>query len=366
MKFNSNKSHFLYLVLLLFIASCNQKKDRILPTKTQITESVYSSVTIQPDSLYQVYAVVGGLLDKNLVEEGDTVQKDEPVMQIVNTTPKLNMENAKLALQLARENYMGKAAVLSGIKDEIKAAKLQLKNDSINYGRQKNLWEQRIGSKIEYDNRKLAFELSKNNLSLLQSRYDRTKNELETQLKQAENNYRTSMISTEDFTVASKINGTVYALFKNPGEIVSTMEPLASIGRSDAFVIEMLVDEVDIVKIQIGQKALITLDAYDSKVFEATVHKIYPRKDERSQTFKIEAIFNDAPKILYPGLAGEGNIIVAQKKGVLTIPKEYLISETKVRTENGIKAISVGLQSMDEVEITSGIDADTYILRPEE
>jgi len=144
------------------------------------------------------------------------------------------------------------------------------------------------------------------------------------------------------------------------------MEPLAAIGSSDAFVIEMLVDEVDIVKLKIGYKALVTLDAYNSQVFEAVVSKIYPRKDERSQTFKVEAIFKNPPEVLYPGLAGEGNIIVAQKEDALTIPKEYLIENNKVRTEEGIIEISLGLQNLERAEVLSGLDADTYILKPEE
>ena len=51
------------------------------------------------------------------------------------------------------------------------------------------------------------------------------------------------MITTKDFAVKSKINGKVYALYKEPGEIVTTMEPLASIGSATNFIIEMLVDE---------------------------------------------------------------------------------------------------------------------------
>ena len=357
---------FLYIALFFFVASCHQTQEKILPLKIRITESVYSSLTIQPDSLYQAYAAVGGILDNNLVEEGNLVSKGSPILQIINSTPKLSTENARLALQLARENYNGSAAILSGIQDEIISAALTLKHDSINYFRQKNLWEQKIGAKVEFDNRKLAYELSHNNLKLLKSRYERTKNELETQVQQAENNYKTSQIATKDFTVTSKINGKVYALYKNPGETVTTMEPLASVGSSDIFVIEMLVDEVDIVKLSVGQKALITLDAYNSQVFEAEVSKIYPRKDERYQTFKIEAIFIDPPDILYPGLAGEGNIIIAQKEGTLTIPKEYLIDENKVQTEEGIIEVSTGLQNLDRVEILEGIDENTYILKPKE
>ncbi len=363
--------HTMKYIILIFLwfpmlFSCSDKKDKTYPERMPLTESVYASATVQPDSLYQAYSVVIGILDKIWVEEGDKVAKGDRILQIINTSPELNTENAKLALQLARENYSGNATVLSGIQDEIQSAELQLKNDSINYFRQKNLWSQNIGSKLEYDNRKLAYELSQNNLSLLKRKYDRTKNELETQVRQAENNYKTSLTNTNDFTITSKINGTVYALYKNQGEILNTMEPVAALGKSDNFVVELLVDEVDIVKLKIGQPVFITLDSYNSKVFEGTLDKIYPRKDERSQTFKVEALFKDPPATLYPGLSGEGNIIIAEKEETLTIPKEYLIGESKVLTDDGEKEVRVGLQNLDRIEILKGLDENMAIYKPEQ
>ncbi|NND78297.1 MAG: efflux transporter periplasmic adaptor subunit, partial [Maribacter sp.] len=159
------------ITLLLLFISCTSDSEKILPIESTMTESVYSSVIVQPDSLYQAYAAVGGILDHNLLEEGDLVSKGQPIVQITNNAPKLNTENARLALQLARDNYEGSAAVLSSIQDEISAVKLSLKSDSINYFRQKNLWEQQIGSKIDFDNRKLTYELSQNKLLLLQNKY---------------------------------------------------------------------------------------------------------------------------------------------------------------------------------------------------
>jgi multidrug efflux pump subunit AcrA (membrane-fusion protein) len=353
------------LIVIFLILSCSQNTDYILPEKKDLTESVYASATVQPDSLYQVYAAVGGILEANLVEEGQLVLKDEPVIQIINNTPKLNTQNAKLALDLAKENYFGNAAVLSSIKDEINAAELKYINDSINYFRQKNLWSQNIGSKVEFDTKKLNYQLSSNQLQTLQSKYKRTKNELDNALKQASNNYQSSLINTKDFTVKSKIDGKVYALYKNPGEIISTVEPLAIIGSANTFLIELLVDEVDIVKINLKQKVLITLDAYNNAVFTGNISKILPKKDERNQTFTVEAIFNKPPKVLYPGLSGEANIIIGSKKAVLTIPKNYIIDGDKVKTEDGLITVSVGLQNMDAVEIISGISENTQIYKPD-
>ncbi len=299
-------------------------------------------------------------------EEGSLILKNEPLIQIINNAPKLNTYNAKLALELAKENYNGSAAILKSIKDEINAAKLKYSNDSINFYRQKNLWDQNIGSQIEFDTKKLNYQLSYNNLQTLQSKYKRTKHELETALKQATNNYQSSLINTKDFTVKSKINGKVYALYKNPGEIISTIEPLAAIGSAHSFIMKLLVDEVDIVKINKNQNVLLSLDAYNNTIFAGKISKILPKKDERNQTFTVEALFDNPPKVLYPGLSGEANIIIKNKKDVLTIPKDYIFDGNKVKTENGVKTINIGLQNMNYVEVESGIAENTKIHTPEQ
>ncbi|MBU2939772.1 efflux RND transporter periplasmic adaptor subunit [Lacinutrix sp. C3R15] len=358
------KKHYL-LILLTLVLSCNKTSDKILPTEQNVTESVYSSVTIQPDSLYQAYATVAGILEKNFTEEGDVIKKNQAISQIINNTPILNTQNAKLALDLAKENYNGSAAILAGIKDEIEAANLKYKNDSIHFFRQQNLWKQNIGSKADFDAKELNYQLSQNNLTLLKNKYNQTKNQLKTSVKQAQNNYQTSLISTKDFTVKSAINGKVYALYKASGELVNTMEPVAAIGSASTFIIEMLVDEVDIVKITKNQEVLITLDAYTGKVLQGKVSKIYPKKDERNQTFKVEAVFVNPPEVLYPGLSGEANIIISKKEKVLTIPKSYLINNNQVKTENGIVSITTGLENMEFIEVLSGITKDTYIYKPE-
>ena len=360
------KNSYLSILAIAFLISCVNSEDKIFPVKQNLIEAVYSSVTIQPDSLYQVFSNVTGILEDNLVKEGDQVTKGSALLQLTNNAPQLNSQNAKLALDLAKENYSGSAAILKGIEDEIESAILRYTNDSINYFRQKKLWEQNIGSRIEYDTKELNFKLSKNNLELIESRYHRTKNELQTAVKQAENNYKASLINTKDFTIDSKINGTVYSLLKNKGELVSTMEPLALVGSSKDFIIELLVDEADIVKIEQGQKVIISLDAYKGEVFVGEVSRILPKKDLRNQTFLVEALFNEVPKKLYPGLSGEANIIIAERENVLTIPKIYLTENNEVLTNEGFVKVKVGIENLEFVEILEGITEKTQLYKPEE
>jgi multidrug efflux pump subunit AcrA (membrane-fusion protein) len=352
-----------YGFFILTVVSCKNNSEKIQPSISSITTSVYSSVTIQPDSLYQVFAIVNGILDKNLMDEGDLVTKGTPVMQLINSNSRLTAENAKLSYNLAQQNYSGNTAILRSIEKELNSASLKLHNDSINYSRQKNLWGQKIGSKAEYDTKKLAFEISKNAIEIARENYKRTKNQLQNQVSQSNNTYQATLINSKDYTIRSKIDGKLYALYKNPGEIVTTLEPIAVIGSANKFVVEMLVDEVDIVKIKERQKVIINLDAYGKKIFTAQVNKIYPKKDERTQTFKVEAVFDKNPETLYPGLSGEANIIISQKEKALTIPREYLIEGDKVKTESGLVTIETGLESLDRIEIISGITNETWLYK---
>lgn len=352
------------LIFFLLLGSCSHNEKGVYPEITPLTESVYASVTVQPDSIYEVYAAVAGILQKNLVSEGDTVVRGQPLFQIVNSTPLLQVENAKLNLELARKNLMGKDNILKELESQIRTAGLQYYNDSVNFSRQKRLWEQGIGSKNTFDQKKLAYELSNNHLTLLKQQYHRTERELQTQLQQAENNYSRSQVSKDEYTVVSRINGRVYAVNKEPGEIITQQHSLGNVGSTNDFIIELMVDEKDIVNILPGQEVIVVLDAYGKKTFYARIGRILPEKNERNQSFMVEAKFSTPPPRLYAGLAGEANIVIARSDSTLTIPRDYLIEDSLVRTTDGLRKVVTGLKSMERVEIISGVEAGTEILKP--
>lgn len=360
----------LILFGLLFIGTgCEEKQEKIKPQFQALTESVYASVTVLPEGLYQVYPSANGVIEAMMVEENQIVTKGEKVAQIKNTLPQVNIEKAQLNTRLATQNYERQTDVLQSIEDEIQAAQLKLQTDSLNYYRQKKLWNQNIGSQVQFENKKLAYELSVNTLLALRNAYRRNKsemkNQLATQVKLAESSLKSSKVSNNDFVIRSNIYGKVYEVFKNTGESVLVQEPLATIGAANQFIIEMEVDEVDIAQLQIGQKVLLNLDAYSQEVFEANISKIYPKKEVRTQTFKVESIFRNPPQRLYAGLSGEANIIISQKEKIMTIPLSYLWENNKVKTEDGLISIKTGLRDMEKVEVISGIDTNTYLIKPE-
>jgi HlyD family secretion protein len=358
------QQHIFILTGVLFLFSCSKESVQTKPSLSVMTESVYASVTIQPEDIYQIYSATPGILNHVFIKEGDIVKEGQTLAQITTTTPKINIESAELSVSLSRKNYQEQSGILASINDEIKAIKEQLSLDSLNYFRQQNLWEQQIGSKFELENKKLKYELAKNNLEILKKKYLQTQLELENNYKQSQTALKKAQSNLSDYFIHSKIDGTVYSLFKNEGELINQQEPFAQVGKSDSFIIEMQIDEIDITRIDISQRVLITLDAYPGQVFEAAITKIYPLKDVRTQTFNIEAKFKAAPPKLYAGLSGEANIVLSEKKNTMTIPLEYLLENNRVKTAEGEVEVKIGMKTLKHVEIVSGIDTTTVIFKP--
>jgi multidrug efflux pump subunit AcrA (membrane-fusion protein) len=350
---------------LLLNFGCQEEKHGIKAQYNDITEAVYSTVRIEPRDFYSVYPSVSGIIENRNIEEGDTVKKNDVLFQLVNNQSIINSENAKLQFQLAQETFSGDAAILKEIEEFIQSARLKLKNDSLNYEKQKRLWDQNIGTKQQVIERQLAYELAQNELAQLNNSYNRTKTELENKLKSAKNSYRISTITKSDFTIKSSMDGRVYQIHKEIGEAVNPQTALAQIGSADDFVLILLIDEVDISKVYVDQDVVVTLDAYPNKIFQAKVEKIASSMDIRSQTFEVEAAFVNPPDRLFNGLTGEGNIVIQKKKKTLTLPSTYISPEDKVLTDEGWMPIKTGLANLEFTEIISGIDTATVIYKSE-
>ena len=147
--------------------------------------------------------------------------------------------------------------------------------------------------------------------------------------------------------------------------MVNSSMILAVLGDASRFYAELQVDEYDISKIRLGQKAVMTMDSYEGKTFEAVVTKIDPIMDSRSKTFTVEAEFVTRPDVLFPLLTVEANIIIEEKTNVVTMPRNYLVNDSFVILSTGKKFINTGVKDYENVEVISGLSASDIIYQPQ-
>ncbi len=361
-KLNSMKKYYLVGFVLLLIA-CGKKEETILPTEGPITESIYASGILKSQDQYQAFVTVNGIIEHILVKEGDVVRVGQPILQLSSETQKMSTENAQIAA-----NFADKAAnqgKLNEAQNVIETSFQKFKLDSSIYARQKNLWAQQVGTRIDLEQKEMAFQNSKTNYLSSIQRYRDLKRQISFSADQSKKSVEISSRLQQDFTLRSKMNGVVFSISKNKGELVSPQMPIAVIGNPEAFVLEMQVDENDILQLSLGQRIIVRLDSYKNEVFEAAVTKIYPYMNERSKTFLVEAKFSKAPKKLFPFMNFEANIILQTKEKALLVPRNYLIGDSLITLKGGEKRkVKIGLKDFQQAEIIQGLTKTDELVKP--
>lgn len=353
----------LFLVSLLFLSCGKSDTETIFPKKQSLTESVYASGLIKAKDQYEAFTLASGPIQEIFVEEGDTVKIGSPILKVFNEQEILNRESAQLSQSYAdlKENQ-------SRIRDlelAIALAKSKMNNDSLLLVRQRNLWNQSIGSAVELEQRELAFQNSKTAYQSSLLRYRDLTREIEFNSKSASKTLAITKVLEGEYILKSNIDGVVFSILREKGEMVSAQTPLAIIGSGNEFLLELQVDEYDISKVEVGQLVLVSMDSFKDQVFEAKVVRIYPIMDSRSKSFTVEAIFTKGPPKLFPNLTLEANIVTSEKADALVIPRSFLWMENSVITVDGdTLPVKVGLKNFQFAEILEGVSEQTELIQP--
>ncbi len=344
----------LFLSLLLVLSSCGHKQETMHPTIENITSSVYASGTVKSLNQYEAFSKVNGIIASILVKEGDPIKKGQAILKLANQAQTLGFENAKLlANYSSSESNQEK---LHQAQNELEVAKLKMENDGSILERQKKLWSNEIGTKNDLDQREITYKNSTALFNASKLKLNDLKKQIDFQSKQTSKSAAISSTSMNDYVITSEVNGRVYSINKELGELVTTQTPIAVVGDANKFFVELQVDEYDISKLKKGQKAMISMDSYKGQAFEAVIENIYPLMNKNSKSFKVDAVFTTQPNNLFPNLSAQANIIIEVKEKAITIPRSYLIDNEFVYLANKEKRkVKVGLMDYEKVEILSGI-----------
>ena len=364
-KVKKMKSYISLLIITSLLFSCSTPPQSTKATIQDISESVYASGNIESADQYKVYSTVSGIIENILVEEGQFVKKGHPLFSLSNEGVKIALESAQLNRDYA--NLAQNQNKLKELKFSIKSAKLKWRNDSLNYERKKMLYTKNVITGAELESAELIFQSSSSNYTSLLLQLDDLKKQLTLNDKLSAKNLSQSLKNSNDFIIKSEINGTVYSIIKNKGELITPQTPLAIVGSQNNYILKLQIDEYDIVKVKKGQQVSVRLDSYKGKVFKAIVTKISPIMNERSKTFTIEAQFTDSPQTLYPNLSLEANIVITHHTKAVCIPVAYLFNDNYVYLKNGTKRkVDVGLKDYDKAEIVKGLFKNDEIIIPNE
>lgn len=341
-------------------------------SSASITEKVSATGKIQPEVEVKISSEVSGEIINLPVEEGQVVEKGQLLVRI-------NPDLYQSAIDRT-------VASLSTAKANLNQTEAQLKEAKYNYDRNQVLLEKGVISRAEWERIESAYEVAKASKN---SAYFNVDAAQATVTEARDNMNRTS--------IYAPASGTISKLGVELGERVlgtqqMTGTELMRIANLENMEVEVDVNENDIVKIAVGNKAVIEVDAYLKKKFEGIVTEISNSADEtltadQVTNFKVKVKINKAsyaelmegrPETyspFRPGMTATVDIISNEKSDILAVPIGAIImhqeegSDTRreaVYVKNGdvaeIKYVQTGIQDDRNIEIVSGLESGDEVI----
>lgn len=170
------------------------------------------------------------------------------------------------------------------------------------------------------------------------------------------------------------IDGEVIVATIQPGQTITTSD--AVVVLSDQLIVRAQVDETDIGKIKLNQKAVVNLDAYpDTKIGAKVEHIYYESKTVSNVTiYEVDLVPEQILEFFRSGMNASIDFIEQSKQDILLIPLEAVSKErggnyVLVKRDNGSESlratVKIGISDGKNVEVVSGINPDDRIILKE-
>ncbi|HET8753787.1 MAG TPA: efflux RND transporter periplasmic adaptor subunit, partial [Salinimicrobium sp.] len=307
-------------------------------SKLDIVETVSATGKIQPEIEVMLSSEVSGEIIELPVVEGQQVKEGD---LLVRVNPDIYQSN----LQRSEAGLMNVRAGLS-------QAEANLAQATSNYERNKTLFEKGIISKSEWDGIVSAYEVAK---AARQAAYYNVQSAAASVSEARENLGRTN--------IYAPMSGTISSLSAELGERVVGTQQMAGteilrVADLSDMEVEVDVNENDIVKIAIGDSAIVEVDAYLKETFKGLVTEISNSATteltaDQVTNFKVKvriieesyAGLEEGKPANYspfrPGMTATVDIITNKKEDVIAVPiSAILIKNDTTAIEGADSAIN--------------------------
>ena len=304
---------------------------------------------IKPLTYVNVGATAFGRITHLYVKEGDHVKRGQTLATVENVQPQSTVAAQEASIVSSKTDVTSFAAAEKTAEANIAQGKADLEQKRLDYGRAKELYNEKLIAKQDFDAKQAAYDMAVATLAQRQAALAQAIAQTDSQrahVNQAVASQRANYDALDKTISRAPFDGLVTNVPVREGETVvvgiqnaggSTIMTLADMSVITA---EVKVDETDIVNIKIGQPADVTVDALPGKVFKGHVTEVGDQAllrttglsttqsttgTEEAKDFKVVVTLDQASDDLRPGLSATAKITTAHIPNAITLPIQALV-----------------------------------------
>jgi HlyD family secretion protein len=319
--------------------------------KGSVTEKALAVGQIQPRQKFSIKSKISGLVKRCMVNVGDKVKAGDPLFEIAPDPTPQELTDVDRQLDSTRASY--------------ERAKAE-------FERSQELNRSGVVAKSDLDVKREAFELAKVALAKAEQQRDLTR----------KGRIETAGVSMESI-IRAPAAGTILTRAVNPGDPVvplTSYQPgteLAAIADMGDLIFKGTVDEIDVGKLRVDLPARIKVGALPTDVVTGKVARIAPQAQQKegATLFDVEIELDPGRKVtLRAGYSANADLIIREKKDVLTIPERVVIFEDggkktfvelpagKPKEPPKKTAVKLGISDGLNVEVAEGLSLGAKVL----
>jgi HlyD family secretion protein len=338
---------------------------------------------IKPITYANLGANAMGRVTHLYVKEGDLVKKGQTVATIQNVQQEAGVVSQQAAIAAAKTDVAASVANEKTAEANVEKAKADLEQKRLDWERAQSLYKDGILAKQDFDAKKAAYDTDVATLNQCVAALNQAKAQTDSyrgHLQMAVASLRSNQDLLDQTILVAPFDAVVTNEPVREGESVvpgiqntvgSTLMTLADMSVVTA---EVKVDETDIVNIQIGQTADVSVDALPGKVFKGHVTLAGDQAllrstgvatlqsttgTEEAKDFKVVVTLDTPSSDLRPGLSTTAKITTAHKSNVLSLPIQALTmhnpDDDKLKGQGGVQAASLSSSSTAKSTPVQGV-----------
>ncbi|TDD99420.1 efflux RND transporter periplasmic adaptor subunit [Flavobacterium cellulosilyticum] len=363
------KKIFLLSTLSLLLFSCGKKEDNpnidtLIESKnvtalqakkaliqsdlTKIDEALALLDVRKEEALVSVLTVKDTTFSHYLEIQGNIDTKENILVQ-PETQGTLVALNVKAGQRVSKGQILGRIDD-AGLSQQVASLENQYVLAKTTFERQKNLWDQKIGSEIQY----------------LQA---------QTQMISAQKSVAQIKAQLSKTVVRAPFSGTIDEVFVEKGQVVApTAQGLMRIVNLSNMYVSTSVPETYIGKLKVGTKVDVLLTSLD-KTYQGKVRQIGSFVNPSNRSFGIEVSVPNPENLLRPNQVANLKITDYLSKNTIVVPTNVIQEDGKknkfvytVTNSNGKTGVAkkvivkLGQSSNNVTEILSGLESEDIIV----
>lgn len=268
---------------------------------------------------------VAGRLDRIFVDIGDTVRRGDLLASLDTDVFEQELQQARAELAVAR-------AGLAEAQASLEAARRALT-------RTRELRQQRVASQSELDAAETEVQAQAARLELARSQIDQR----EAALRGAE--IRLSYTELRAMWHGDDSERLVAERFADEGSILQANSPVLALVEPDPLRAVVFVTERDYARLQPGQEATLTVEAYPGETFTGIVARLAPEFRETSRQARVEITVPNPDRRLRPGMFLTASVQVRLVEQATVVPVDALVERDGVPGVFLLEELNEGLHA---------------------